>query len=103
MVVRSQSEIDEVLRKRDLVALQEMLKNWSPSVLVRVMTELATEDQMIVLRILPRELAAEAFESLDLPGQERLLKAIGQEESAALPNHAAPMTAPCYSESYLRT
>lgn len=40
MVVRSQSEIDEVLRKRDLVALQEMLKNWSPSVLVRVMTEL---------------------------------------------------------------
>ena len=41
------------------------------------MTELATEDQMIVLRILPRELAAEAFESLDLPGQERLLKAIG--------------------------
>jgi hypothetical protein len=28
------------------------------------MTELATEDQMIVLRILPRELAAEAFQSL---------------------------------------
>ena len=42
-----QSEIDEILRKRDLVALREMLKNWSPSALVRVMTELATEDQMI--------------------------------------------------------
>jgi hypothetical protein len=71
MVVRSQSEIDELLRKRDLVALREMLKNWSPSALVRVMTGLATEDQLIVLRILPRELAAEAFESLDLPWQER--------------------------------
>ena len=47
MVVRSQSERDEILRKRDLVALGEMLKNWSPSALVRVMTELATEDQMI--------------------------------------------------------
>ena len=45
MVVRSQSEMDEILRKRDLVALREMLKNWSPSALVRVMTELATEDQ----------------------------------------------------------
>ena len=27
MVVRSQSEIDEALRKRDLVAVREMLKN----------------------------------------------------------------------------
>ena len=53
MVVRSQSEIDETLRKRDLVALREMLKNWSPSALVQLMTERATEDQMIVLRIYP--------------------------------------------------
>ena len=42
-----QSETDEILRKRDLVALREMLKNWSPPALVRVMTELASEDQMI--------------------------------------------------------
>lgn len=41
MVVRSQSEIAEILRKRDLVVLREMLKNWSPSAAVRVMTELA--------------------------------------------------------------
>jgi hypothetical protein len=46
-----------------------MLKNWSHSAAVRVMIELATEDQMIVRRILPRELAGEAFESLDLQGK----------------------------------
>jgi Mg/Co/Ni transporter MgtE len=69
MVVRSHPEIDEILRKRDLVVLREMFKNWSPSAVALVMTELATEDQMIVRRILPRELAAEAFESLDLPGK----------------------------------
>jgi Mg/Co/Ni transporter MgtE len=69
MVVRSHPEIDEILRKRDLVVLREMLMNWSPSAVVRVMTELATEDQMIVRRILPRELADEAFESLDLPNK----------------------------------
>ena len=90
MIVRSQSEINEILRKRDLVALREMLKNWSPSALVRVMTDLAIEDQIIVLRILPRELAAEAFESLDLPGQEQLLKAMGQEELAVVLNNMAP-------------
>jgi magnesium transporter len=69
MIGSSQSEIAEVLRKRDLVALREMLKNWSPSALVQLMTELATDEQMIVRRILPRELAAEAFESLDIPGK----------------------------------
>ena len=42
MVVRSHPEIDEILRKRDLVVLREMLKNWSPSAVVRVMTELAS-------------------------------------------------------------
>ena len=90
MAVHSQAEIEATLRKRDLVALREMLKNWPPSALVRVMTELATEDQLIVLRLLPRELAAEAFESLELPGQEGLLKAMGREELAAFLNNMAP-------------
>ena len=69
MVVRSQSEINGLLRKRDLIARREMFTNRPPSAVVRVMTELDTEDQMIVRRILPRELVAEAFESLDLPGK----------------------------------
>ena len=90
MIGSSQSEIAEVLRKRDLVALREMLKNWSPSAVVRLMTELAPDDQMIVLRMLPRELADDAFELLNLPEQERLLKAMGQEELSALLNNMAP-------------
>lgn len=90
LVVRSQSEINEILRKRNLVALWETLKNWSPSALVQLVTELATDDQMIVLRILPRELTDEVVESLDLPAQERLLTAMGKEELAALLNHMAP-------------
>lgn len=90
MVVRSQSEINELLWKRDLIALREMFKNWFPSAVARVMTELDTEDQMIVCRILPRELAAEAVESLDLPGKkEWLLKAMGQEERTSVLNNVA--------------
>jgi magnesium transporter len=90
MVVRTPPELEEMLRKRDLVALREVLKNLSPWALVLVMTELTTEDQLIVLRILPRELAADVFESLDLSVQEQLLKAMGREELAALLNNMAP-------------
>jgi magnesium transporter len=90
MVVRTPPELEEMLRKRDLVALREVLKNLSPWALVLVMAELTTEDQLIVLRILPRELAADVFESLDLSVQEQLLKAMGREELAALLNNMAP-------------
>ena len=44
MAGRSQSETDEILRKRDLVALREILKNWSPSEVVQAMPEPAAED-----------------------------------------------------------
>lgn len=54
------------------------------------MAELTIEDQLIVLRVLPRELAADVFESLDLSVQEQLLKAMGREELAALLNNMAP-------------
>lgn len=90
MVVRTPPELEEMLRRRDLVALREMLKNLSPWAIVLVMAELTTEDQLIVLRILPRELAADVFESLDLSVQEQLLKAMGREELAALLNNMAP-------------
>ena len=90
MVVRTPPELEEMLRKRDLVALREMLKNLSPWAIVLVMAELTTEDQLIILRVLPRELAADVFESLDLSVQEQLLKAMGREELAALLNNMAP-------------
>ncbi|MGH7257617.1 MAG: magnesium transporter, partial [Nitrospiraceae bacterium] len=90
MVIQSPSQISEILGKRDFVALRQALKNWSPSAVRRAMDGLSTEDQMVVLRILPRELAAQVFELLDLPGQEQLLKAMGQEELAGLLNNMAP-------------
>jgi hypothetical protein len=51
------------------------------------MTGLSTEDQMVVLRVLPRELTAQVFELMDLAGQEQLLNGMGQEESAELLNN----------------
>lgn len=90
MVVQTDFNLKDLIRKRDLVTLRDKLKNWSPSALARVIADLSTDDQMIVLRILPRELAADTFELLDLAGHERLLKAMGQEELALLLNSMAP-------------
>lgn len=90
MVLQSPSQISDILRKRDFLALRQALTNWSPSAVVRALQGLSTEDQMVVLRILPRDLAAKVFELLDLSAQEHLLKAMGQEELAGLLNNMAP-------------
>ena len=90
MAVHTQPDIEDALRARDFVKLRELLKNWSPVALAGAIEDIATEDQVIVLRILPRDLAADVFEYLRLDAQQRLLKAMGQEEVAALLNNMAP-------------
>jgi len=90
VVLQSSSQISDILRKRDFLALRQALKNWSPSAVVRALHGLSIEDQMVVLRILPRDLAAQVFELLELSTQEQLLKAMGQEELAGLLNNMAP-------------
>ncbi len=51
---------------------------------------LAVEDQVIVFRILPRKTAATVFAHLNLDAQEKLLKAMAQEDVATLLNDMAP-------------
>ncbi len=83
-------ELEEIIRKRDFVTLRERLKNWPAPDLAGLIKTLATEEQVIVFRILPRQLAADTFEYLELEAQEHLLKAMAQEEVAAILNEMAP-------------
>ncbi len=41
MVDQSPADLGEVLRKREVVALREALKHWSPSAWVRVIADLS--------------------------------------------------------------
>ena len=86
MNVGLSSELEEIIHTRDFVKLRELLKNWAPPDVARLIKSLAIEDQVIVFRILPRQLASRAFEFLNLTEQEQLLKAMGQEEVAAILN-----------------
>jgi len=89
-MVQSPFELEEVLAKRDFAALRESLKNWPSSDVARLIQPLSREDQLIILRVLPRDLATEVFEFLDLYSQQQLLRAMGQEQVAAILNEMAP-------------
>jgi magnesium transporter len=82
--------VDEALRTRDFSQLRELLKSWRPRYIADAICSLSPEDRAVVFRILPRSLAAAAFDYLDLAEQERLLKAMGKEEVAELLNNMAP-------------
>src|SRR5688500_18265833 len=90
MVIQFPQQLSKILRERDFVALRKALRNWSPSAVARILEGLSIEDKMVVLRILPRDLAADVFELLDLSSQEPLLRAMGREESAGVLNNMAP-------------
>jgi magnesium transporter len=70
--------------------LEESLKNWPSPDVARLIQSLSREDQLIILRVLPRDPAAEVFEFLDLDSQQQLLRAMGQEQVAAILNEMAP-------------
>jgi magnesium transporter len=90
MGVNSQSDLERIIQARDFSALRGRLENLSPADLVGLLTRLGMEEQVVVFRILPRQLAATVFEYLDAPAQEVLLKAMAQDDVAALLNTMAP-------------
>ena len=67
-----------------------MLRNRPASDLASMLTDLPTEDQVLVFRILPRRQAAATFEYLSTDDQNALLKAMASEDVAALLNEMAP-------------
>jgi magnesium transporter len=86
----SETDLERIIRDRDLSVLREMLERWAPADLASLIESKNIDDQIVVFRILPRELAAAVFEYLDLEAQERLLRAMAQEEVATLLNDMAP-------------
>lgn len=83
-------EIEGALKNHQFGKLHEYLKNWSPTDIVSVLRRLSTENQVIVFRVIPRLLASATFEFMELEEQERLLKTMGQEQTAAILNDMAP-------------
>jgi magnesium transporter len=83
-------EIADVIESRNFAALREILISWNPPDIAEILHDLTPEDRAIIFRILPRDLAGEVFEYLEVEPQEELLTAMRKEEVAAVLNDMSP-------------
>ncbi|MCO5051573.1 MAG: magnesium transporter [Verrucomicrobiae bacterium] len=79
-------ELEELIRKRDFNELREVLSGFPAQDLAEILADLTPDDEAVLLRILPRDLAAEVFENLPVEDQENLVQALGTEQVAQILN-----------------
>ncbi len=83
-------EIESLIAERKLSILKEILSDWTPADIADLIIDLPEQDKVIVFRVLPVDLATDTFEHLEFDTQEELLKAMGNEEAAAILNEMSP-------------
>src|SRR6476646_8230330 len=83
-------DLVSLIRSGDFLQLRKELVQWRPHELADALAELRADDQVIAFRILPRPQAAAVFEYMPPGAQRALVKAMGQEEIAALLNQMSP-------------
>lgn len=83
-------EIESLIAERKLSLLKEILSDWTPADIADLIIDLPEHDKVIAFRVLPVDLAADTFEHLEFDIQEDLLRAIGNEEVAAILNEMSP-------------
>jgi magnesium transporter len=83
-------EIESLIAERKLSLLKEILSDWSPADIADLIVDLPEHDKVIVFRVLAVDLATDTFEHLEFDTQEELLKAMGNEEVAAILNDMSP-------------
>jgi len=83
-------EIESLIAERKLSILKEILNDWTPADIADLILDLPEQEQVIVFRLLPIELATDTFEHLEFEVQVDLLKAMGKGEVAAILNDMSP-------------
>ena len=82
-----QPEIRALIDEKNLSTLKEILGDWTPTDIADLITNLPAEnEQVIIFRLLPKDLAADTFEYLDFDMQMKLIKAMGKEEVTSILN-----------------
>lgn len=83
-------EIESLIRAKDFATLKEELSALLPADIADIMNEIPDHEKAVLFRLLPHELAADAFEYLDFDSQQSMIKALGQSEAAAILNEMSP-------------
>ncbi len=85
-----QPEIKALIDERKLSTLKEILSDWTPADIAELLSEISENEQAIVFRLLPNELAADTFEYMEFDTQVNLLRAMGKEDVAKILNEMSP-------------
>ncbi len=85
-----QPEIKALIDERKLSTLKEILSEWTPTDIAELLSEISENEQAILFRLLPNELAADTFEYMEFDTQVNLLKAMGKEDVAKILNEMSP-------------
>jgi magnesium transporter len=83
-------ELVELIHERDFNGLREILCGFHASDIAEIFFDLKPDDEAVLLRLLPRDVAAEVFEHLPIDDQEKMLHALGSEQVAQILNDIAP-------------
>src|SRR3954453_11416337 len=85
-----QPEIRSLIDARNFAALRELFSDWPPADIAEVITDFSEEEQVVVFRLLPHDLAADVFEYLEVEAQQKLLRAMAHEQAVAILNEMSP-------------
>jgi magnesium transporter len=85
-----QPEIRSLIDARNFTALRELFSDWPPADIADVITDFSEDEQVVVFRLLPHDLAADVFEYLEVEAQQKLLRAMAHEQAVAILNEMSP-------------
>src|SRR6185369_6426469 len=79
-----------MIQQRNFTQLREILCGFPAPDIAEIFFDLKPDDEAVLLRILPHDVAAEVFEHLPLDDQEKMLHALGTEDVARILNDISP-------------
>ncbi len=79
-----------MIEARNFSALRELFREWPPADVAEVILDMPEDEQVIIFRVLPHDLAADVFEYLDFDAQQKLLRAMAHEQVVGILNEMAP-------------
>ncbi len=83
-------EIRELIEHRNFSALQRLFTDWLPVDLAELISDLPGNEQAILFRLLPKGVATDTFEYLDIDAQQNLLAALTKKDVAHILNTMSP-------------
>jgi magnesium transporter len=83
-------EIKSLIEARNFTALRDVFREFPPADVAEVILDMPEDEQVIIFRVLPHDLAADVFEYLGIEEQQNLLRAMAHEQVVAILNEMSP-------------